>query len=289
MCTFKRPQVVDALDSLSDLIVPENTAIKVIIADNDSTPTAEGIVDTYSQKSNLDIEYYHAPEKNISIARNKCLEKTNSDYIAFFDDDEIAPKDWLVKLKKCLDENKVDGVFGPAIALYDENTPSWIKEVDIHSNIPKRRNNKVETGHTCNALIKWKNTSWRQTRFNLDKGQSGGEDTEFFFELKARGATFDIAEDAPVYEKVDPKRLDIAWMKKRNFRAGQSYASCVVRPTNWPAETVVSFFKISFCTLKLAIIPKEKKPFWILRREFHIGFFKSCFINKKIVIYGESQ
>ena len=43
----------------------------------------------------IDISYIHAPARNISIARNACVEAATGKWIAFIDDDELASENWL--------------------------------------------------------------------------------------------------------------------------------------------------------------------------------------------------
>ena len=66
---------------------------------------------------NLDGVYLHAPARNISIARNACLEAASAPLVAFIDDDEIARPGWLAGLVADMDAPNADVVFGKVAAL----------------------------------------------------------------------------------------------------------------------------------------------------------------------------
>ena len=277
MCTYKRPQVTIALGTLAELELPKGFILRVIVADNDEIPSAYENVTEFATKSSFPILYIHAPANNISIARNACLEQSEADYVAFIDDDEIAPKDWLVNLWSDLQRDNSDGVFGPAIALYGDDTASWFVDLDVHSNIPKSRSGVVETGHTCNALIRWKGTNWYSERFDIAKGTSGGEDTFFFYNIHKLGAKFSISRNAKVYEKVEAHRLNLSWVKTRFFRSGQTYAFCVITKRNKPFKALTSLGKVLYCHLMCIISFGVSRKSWLLRRTFHLGFLNACF------------
>ncbi|TIP77682.1 MAG: glycosyltransferase, partial [Mesorhizobium sp.] len=97
VCTFRRPELADTLRSVAALDVPSGFDIRVIVADNDDGPTAELLVTTLAETLKLPISYRHCPARNISIARNACLDASTADFVAFLDDDETASSRWLVE------------------------------------------------------------------------------------------------------------------------------------------------------------------------------------------------
>ena len=90
VCTFRRAELADTLRSLAAMDMPSGFDVSVIIADNDDTPSARDLVTALSRELTLPIHYRHAPARNISIARNACLDASTADFVAFIDDDETA-------------------------------------------------------------------------------------------------------------------------------------------------------------------------------------------------------
>ena len=89
ICTFNRPSVIDAVNSvLQQKLLAGRFYIHVI--DNAENPTAHKYFTT-----NQDVTFHHAPKKNISIARNAALKISKREFLAFMDDDQIASPNWL--------------------------------------------------------------------------------------------------------------------------------------------------------------------------------------------------
>ena len=289
ICTFRRQEVVDALKSLATLSIPEGFRIRIVVADNDETPSAEARVLQVIEAYSLPVLFLHAPARNISIARNACLEAAQSaDWIAFLDDDEVADPEWLTELFAKARATGADGVFGPALAEYDADAPNWISAMNYHSNIPTRRNGRVETGHTCNALLRWGKTPWQAERFEISRGKSGGEDTEFFFRVGRLGAQFEIADKAVVREPVAAERLSFRWLRRRKYRVGQSYAASA---TTYGARLRVGLSALAkACTcglVALAVLPiQSKRNYWILRGVMHVGVCAGCLSLRQAEHYG---
>ncbi|TIX15341.1 MAG: glycosyltransferase, partial [Mesorhizobium sp.] len=74
VCTFRRPELADTLRSIAAMDRPAGFEIGVVVADNDDQPSAQALVKALAQELKLPIRYRHAPARNISIARNACLD-----------------------------------------------------------------------------------------------------------------------------------------------------------------------------------------------------------------------
>ena len=278
LCTFRRPQVAATLGSLDAQALPAGLAMRVVVADNDDTPSARETVERAAASMRHPLTYLHAPARNIARARNACLDAATAELVAFIDDDETAAADWLARLIDRLESSGADAVFGPSEALYGPDAPGWMRLQDHHSNRPVRRDGMVETGHTCNALLRWAGTPWQRARFDLARGRSGGEDTEFFFRLRRQGARFEIAPDARVFEPVDPARLSLAWMRRRKFGMGRSYACRAGTPAARLRLLTGAAAKTAFC-FAMAVVRSPDvggRSAWILRGALHAGVCAGC-------------
>jgi succinoglycan biosynthesis protein ExoM len=262
ICTFRRASVVDTIRSVRAQSLPPDVALRIVVADNDDTASARALVLATDGATH----YLHAPSRNISVARNACLDAAGGGLVAFIDDDETAGRDWLAALHACLTETGVDAVFGPARAVYPPGTPEWLRLGDWHSNLPQRRGDTVETGHSCNVLMRW-----TAERFRPDLGRSGGEDTEFFFRLHRMGWRFAICDAAVVHEAVDPRRLRFGWLVERRFAEGRHYGAVSVG--GMTTLVLRSIAKSGWCMLRsiIALGNRGRLAFWVLRGVFHLG------------------
>lgn len=274
VCTYKRDSLTATLRSLMVQKVPDGVSLRIIVADNDEVPSAEALIRQISSQTGPEILYRHAPARNISIARNACLDVADAPFVAFIDDDETAPPDWLSRMLSKIESSQTTAVFGASKAIYADDTPDWIILKDYHSNYPQRRSGRVETGYTCNALLRYDDPVIRDQRFLLEKGRTGGEDTEFFFRLSRLGATFEICDDAMVFEKVGMDRANFDWLSRRRFRFGQSYGkhSAVSRRSKLTMGGLAGIKSgVSLLLALIFIASRTDRNFWLLRAVFHGG------------------
>ena len=86
VCTFRREHIVDTLRSIAQLELPADTTIRIIVADNDDIPSARECIERAAREFGLNLTYVRAPARNISIARNACLDAATAPFLAFIDD-----------------------------------------------------------------------------------------------------------------------------------------------------------------------------------------------------------
>ncbi len=219
ICTYRRPSLADTLRSIDSQAGLPPGAVRIIVADNDETPSARQLIDGVGPLR-WPVVYLHAPARNISVARNACLDAAEAPFIAWIDDDEAADPDWLAALLAGIGPDAA--AFGPVAAVYPPSTPAWIRAADLHSIRPVVTRNGVVTGYTSNALVR--RSAIGTERFLVGLGRSGGEDTEFFSRLHRQGARFRPVSDAVVREPTASDRLSLAWLARRAYRAGQTHA-----------------------------------------------------------------
>jgi succinoglycan biosynthesis protein ExoM len=283
ICTFRRAHVAETLLSISRLVLEPDWSINVIVADNDDTPSAQGIVEKTARGCTFPVHYVHAPARNISVARNACLDAATAPLVAFIDDDELAGSQWLAGLLATLQSTKADVVLGPVQADYGRECPRWMRECpswmvkgDFHSIKPVWVGNEIKTGYTSNALFRRCAAPIEGRRFRLDLGQ-GGEDTVFFSDVWRAGGKIAYAPAACVTEAVVPERASVRWLVKRRFRFGQTHALVLMRDCGGIKGRVKLFglalVKAAVCSLAALVNVAEASRFWywILRGTLHVG------------------
>ena len=265
ICTFRRESLTDAVASLAGQTLRPDL---VLVADNDETDSARARTGSAAARYGLDIRYVHAPARNLSVARNACLDGAGR-YLAFLDDDETAPSNWLAELTKALPEGSA-GVSGPSRAIYPESAPAWMRRVSPHSQAPPRLHGQTVLG---NCLLDLAHPALRDLRFDPRFGRSGGEDADYFQRAVARGAVFAVA-DIAVDEPVTPERLSEAWLAERRRRAGRTWYASLSEERHRKAAAAAG--KALWCRAAQAA-PREddRRRAW-LRGLFHEGVVQAA-------------
>ncbi|MBL8530655.1 MAG: glycosyltransferase family 2 protein [Hyphomonadaceae bacterium] len=276
VCTFRRPAVRQALASLA--AQQRAPAFRIIVADNDDTPTAEPEVAAARASLGVEILYLHAPARNISIARNACLSAAGAPLVAFIDDDEVAEPGWLRALVDALEAQAADVVFGPVLARYEANAPRWAREGDFHSVRPAIRGNGViDTGYAGNVIMR--RAVVGAHRFDPAFG-AGGEDTMFFAALHRAGAKLGYCPEAVAHEPTPAARARMGWLLPRAFRSGRTHAR-MLRAGGAPPVSVAApaALKAAYCALAAMVTawsPVRARAA-LLRGALHAGVVREAF------------
>lgn len=285
ICTFRRPALFDTLNSLSELEGIEEFDVNVIISDNDDTDALRSQVAKFAPGYRYQIQYVHAPARNISIARNAALANARGEWAAFIDDDEVADALWLSALLKSR-KNAV-AVVGQCIARYPASLPGWLQLCDFHS---ARITDDPTNGYTGNVLLNRQFLQSEGIFFREELGKTGGEDTIFFKEIDRAGGCISYCPTAIIYETVIPSRATMKWVRRRNFRSGQTHALMCreFKPSmyNWlfltsGLKSFASFFAMIFC-----VPGSVKSRRWQARFMFHLGAMFFSIWPKVLKEYG---
>lgn len=290
VCTFRRPSVADLLASLANMDLGGTLRMRLIVADNDDTPSARHTVESAFAANGLDGVYLHAPARNISVARNACLQAATAPMIAFVDDDEIARPGWLAGLVAAMDVAKADVVFGKVDAAYAADAPGWMRTADLHSTPAPFRNGVIDGGYTSNVLMRRQAVG--ALRFDPKFGRSGGEDTTFFAAMRGMDASMSYTADAVVDEPVTRSRSSLAWLTQRAYRSGQTYGLLRLgKGENRGQVAAVSLAKVMWCFM-IAGLTIWSPVLWrksAVRAYLHAGVLGAALNRAPLELYGATS
>ncbi|WP_299199324.1 glycosyltransferase family 2 protein [uncultured Amphritea sp.] len=295
MCTYRRDSVIDTLNSLQKLQLDNDWQVRIIVADNDAVPSAQQRVLSVDQ-TNIPVIYIHAPQSNISIARNACLSLSDSQWLAFIDDDELAMPGWLKALMQTATSTSAQVVLGPVDARYDpEFCEDWMSKGGFYQTRPVYVNGAILTGYTCNVLLDRRDERVKNADFDLALGKTGGEDTVLFSELYKQGCIIKYAQKAVLIEPITLPRASLKWLWLRRYRSGQTHgmllADRVISLTDKLKQILIASVKASFCHIMLLLTlwnPVAWRRWW-LRGGLHLGVVSSLLGKDTLVQYGEAK
>ena len=221
ICTYKRPLLLNRL--LVELGGQDTSGLftySIVVADNDYLQSAKPIVDTFAATSSVLIKYCVESRQNIALARNKAIENTKGDFIAFIDDDEYPTKRWLVTLFEACNKYDVDGVLGPVKPYFDEETPKWVIKGRFYERATYETGIVIDwrKGRTNNVLLKMRLFKDGVPPFRPEF--RAGEDQDFFQRMIEKGYAFIWCNEAVVYEAVPPLRWKRTYMLRRALLRG---------------------------------------------------------------------
>lgn len=271
ICSYRRATLVQAIQSVA------TQCRHVVVIDNDAAGSARSLVAWCDEHLPCTVTYVHAPDRNISVARNAALDATPTRWLAFLDDDEVAAHDWLERLVAGRDGQAV--VIGQVVAVYGEGLPGWAPSLDFHSNRIADAG-RIDNAYTSNALIDLDFVRRHQIRFAVECGVTGGEDTLFFRSITTAGGGMAYRPDSIVYEDVTPGRATLSWVMRRKFRSGQTHALMLSRfdkraharlPLTSTAKAVYSVLRAAL------VLPRPNRAIWWLARgALHAGASAYC-------------
>lgn len=291
MCTFRRPQIGEAIAAIGRMRGLEGLDPRLVIADNDDSDSAREAVGRAARALPFPCLYLHAPARNISVARNACLDAAaDAELVAGLDDDEIVSPDWLAQMIAALRDTGAEAAIGKVIADYPPGTPEWVRRLDYHSSHPERE--RIPTANSGNAIMRWKGMPWQGQRYDIARGRSGGEDTEFFLRLQRMGMRTVAAPRATVTEAVPPARQTLEWLGSRRFRMGQTHVITATTPRARAALLAGAAAKAGYCRLRQALHrgDETRRNFWYLRGQLHRGVCTELLTRRpQAELYGRSD
>jgi succinoglycan biosynthesis protein ExoM len=219
IATFRRPLILASLLQSLQAQNLDGIAMRIVVVDNDREQSAQPVVGQFRIDSGLPVDYVVEPQQNIALARNRALQQVEADYFAFVDDDETVSPGWLRALLDSVARYDADVVFGPVLSTLPPDAPSWARNC-FHR--PRRPTGSLlQFGGAGNMLAR--RAIAEHARFDPSFGLTGGEDTEFFYRLYRTGARLVWCDEAVASEPVSPLRLTPAWLRRREFRSGQTF------------------------------------------------------------------
>jgi glycosyltransferase involved in cell wall biosynthesis len=196
--------------------------LHLLIVDNSAAGAEREVVVKQRQSASLPLSYVHQPTPGIPNARNAALnaiETLSPDWIAFIDDDEIAPSDWIARLHAVALHSGADVASGKVVQFptsYEAQSGAENWQVPSSFGEVRRR----LTCPTSNVIFR---ASYVLGNAGLRFDESmrhGGSDVEFFMRAGQKGARIFHVKDAVVFEEYPSERKTLAYESKRAFRVG---------------------------------------------------------------------
>ncbi|WP_460275539.1 glycosyltransferase family 2 protein [Celeribacter sp. ULVN23_4] len=217
ICTYKRPKmIVSCLSAAGQLEMPEDMRAVIVVIDNEASEQTREIISLTSESSRLPIEYRAESKRGLCHARNTALEtaiELKADWVAFVDDDQTVPANWLIEMMSAQNTTHAD-VVQTAIE-YRRPDGSLIKSAQ------KRWQYNLPQAFSYGVLFSAKliRPDGQNLRFDERFTLSGGEDRLFFSQAHAAGAQIVATPKAVITEHVMNEKASLKATFLRRFNA----------------------------------------------------------------------
>ncbi len=220
--TFRRPdRAIEAARSALAQVC--DASFEVVLVDNDPAGSA---LEPLRVLSDLRVVVIHEPCAGVANARNAGLRAARGEIIAFLDDDEIAPSDWLTELLRVQREGRADVVFGPVrtkLAAKPRAHEAYFSA--FFARDPDHAEGVIGIFYGCGCSLVRRSALPSAEPFSIERNEIGGEDDLLFQAMEAAGARFAWAPNAFVWETPEPSRVTLAYTLRRAFAYGQGPAT----------------------------------------------------------------
>ena len=223
----KIDQVIDCIGSIQKQSVAPREILLVLDPDPE-------VVGYYKENVFADVRIIESDGFGLSKARNTGVRNSESEIVAFIDDDAVAGENWLKNLIKNYSDPSVVGVGGPVMPLWNSKKPDWFPEelnwvVGCTDQVALNHKMKVRNPVGCNMSFR-KSVVEEAGCFRPDIGRFGkfllsAEESELCLRIK-EGTISDarIINDpsAIVFHKISEDRVNVKYVLLRSFFEGVS-------------------------------------------------------------------
>lgn len=247
VCTYNRSVMLrEALRSLYDLRTAGEFSYDILVIDNNSTDDTPAAIEQCSRESRATLRGVRETKPGVAAARNRGVREAHGDWVAFFDDDQIADGDWLYELRRGVLEQQCRIVGGAVHLLLPEGC-----ERDLHSfsrmllgesrwsETPQPYNHRINPG--AGNLMVEKSIFDEVGLFN--EAIRRGEDTDLYRRTRAAGLAAWYLPAAIIHHMTPDERLTDAYLLKLSRNMGDllglhewNTRSTLVAATTWFAK-----------------------------------------------------
>lgn len=227
VCTYNRAEMLrEALSSLTVLKTerPITTAptssftYEILVIDNASTDETATVVEEIAAQTTVPIRRVLEQQQGVVHARNCGVREANSEWIAFFDDDQLADPQWLQNLLSMANKKQVRCVGGAVYLQLPAGENRQLAPVcrmllgeTIGMETERTYNHRVTPG-TGNLLVH--RTVFDEIGCFNPEFHQRGEDTDLFLRMLDAGNSAWFTPHAIVHHIIPAERLEADYLKR---------------------------------------------------------------------------
>lgn len=227
ICSYNRADWLrEAIESLFDLETA-GFSYEILVVDNASTDHTAAVLAEMAQQRPDKLRHVIESEPGVSFARNRGVHESKGEWIAFFDDDELAEPDWLLQLLKAAQKYDVKCVGGAVKLKFhpgkERDLRHWVRvTLGCTEGMQEQLYDGKRVPTTGNMLIH-KEIFETIGLFRTDLVE-GGEDTDLYHRSRTAGYKAYHAPKALAHHQIPPFRIEPNYLRSTSMRMGSHIA-----------------------------------------------------------------
>jgi len=297
VCTYNRCESLKrTLKSFSEVVSPEGYSWELVLVDNNSKDETKMIAEEFKEGSGLNVKYIFEAKQGLSYARNRGINHSKGEIIAFTDDDVMVDRYWLSNIGRAFEEHDASCVGGKILPIWETPHPQWLRQ-DLHYMLalldygdkPFYVKSPIVWG--ANFSVKadiFKKYGGFDTHLGRIPGRLfAGEETEFVRRILNEGEKILYDPDAVVHHYIPSDKISKKYFRKWKYDQGVLRAS-LLRSSNhkkylgMPYNPMTYFVKNSLLFLKNIRYLPQRRFLYELRVISFVGFILKIIGDNKL-------
>ena len=296
ICTFNRcDSLAETLASLQAMQVPQYLRWNIIVVDNNSTDRTKDVVEQFARDATVEVRYLFEEAQGVSYAKNRGILATDSEYVAFTDDDVLVDRNWLKCVAETFATYNADCVGGKIIPAWLGQRPEWLGDhllnvlamldygddtIELYSGGDNRMLFGANYAFKRESLLK-------AGLFATNLGRVGdfgsGEDKDIVEKVKRDKGRIIYSPAAVVSHKVPPERMRKTYFRRWHYQAGKDRAK-MTRKSRFTVFGIESYLFRDFLrtTLRLLGSVLGREPDCAFEYELGCIMYLSVFKHKLV-------
>ncbi|MFV0468293.1 MAG: glycosyltransferase [Dysgonomonas sp.] len=235
-CTYNRDKYIfKAIKSIVDQDL-DPSLYEIIIVNNNSTDRTERICQqAIIDFNHIDIRLVNEHNQGLSYARNRGIEESRGEIVAFVDDDATAfEPDYLSSIDKFFRDYPDAGACGgPIIPVYEGDKPAWLSHFTEELIGGALYRGKKTKPFGNGKFPGGGNSAYKKEifdiygLFNVELGRKGtgligAEEKDLYDRLRKGNVTFYYLPQMGIYHYISKKKLTVEHFKELTYSIGKS-------------------------------------------------------------------
>jgi glucosyl-dolichyl phosphate glucuronosyltransferase len=287
LCTYNRCRLLQpALQSLAASELPGGVEWEILVVDNNSSDQTRQVVEEFARRYPGRFRYLFESSQGKSFALNAGIRESQSEVLAFADDDAVVEPDWLWNLTSSLYQGGWLGAGGRIVPVWPKPLPNWLSPEDpdtmgpfVAFDLGSEAGPLKRPPYGANMAFR-RETFEKYGRFRIDLGPRPGseirrEDIEFAERLLIAGEPLRYEPAAVVHHPVPEDRMKKSFVLRWWFWFGYSEVAVSQMPpsSGWNIAGL-PLYLLRRCirwTLQSLIPAPAPRRFACLRRVWYLA------------------